>query len=414
MSTMWTTVRTTFACFALILACPEAMSSRAAAQPAAAPGPARVIHVPGEMPTVQAAIDAAVDGDTVLVAPGTYRENLVLAKTITLASLYHTTGDAAYIGQTILDGGGGSFVISVDGCVGPATTVVGFTLQNANEGVTTNGGFNLLNNRITNTSDGVACESCRIVARGNVLEGNQDDGFDSDGTSAATVEGNIIRNNGDDGIEIRLHPYEGPTLKITFRNNIISGHPEDGIQMIDHAGPSSRVFYIEGNLIQGNAMVGLGMMGDGNGAEDFSGAAIPDPIYLTNNTFVGNDHAVTGGANVRARNNIFAGATRLGVKNVAGESTITHSLFWGNGTDHQASNVDPSTSVSADPLFDAEHGVPPGSPAIDAGDNAACPPTDRRGMPRPQDGNGDAVVVCDLGAYEAPRPQACMPAVTGR
>ncbi len=41
-----------------------------------------------------------------------------------------------------------------------------------------------------------------------------------------------------------------------------------------------------------------------------------------------------------------------------------------------------------------------GSPAIDSGDNAACPATDQRGSPRPMDGNGDGVAVCDMGAYE--------------
>ncbi|MHB8522454.1 MAG: choice-of-anchor Q domain-containing protein [Limisphaerales bacterium] len=38
----------------------------------------------------------------------------------------------------------------------------------------------------------------------------------------------------------------------------------------------------------------------------------------------------------------------------------------------------------------------PGSPAIDAGDNAACPLTDQRGIPRPLPPGG----VCDIGAYE--------------
>ena len=61
--------------------------------------------VPSSYSTIQAAVNASVDGDTVLVSPGTYNETVSLnGKSIVLASLYLTTGDASYINSTIIDG----------------------------------------------------------------------------------------------------------------------------------------------------------------------------------------------------------------------------------------------------------------------------------------------------------------------
>ena len=40
--------------------------------------PGAVLHVPGDYESIQCAIDEASEQDTILVAPGTYRENIIL------------------------------------------------------------------------------------------------------------------------------------------------------------------------------------------------------------------------------------------------------------------------------------------------------------------------------------------------
>ena len=50
-------------------------------------GYSTVINVPDDYSTIQAGIDASIDGDTVVVYPGLYTENIVVDKSITLTSL---------------------------------------------------------------------------------------------------------------------------------------------------------------------------------------------------------------------------------------------------------------------------------------------------------------------------------------
>jgi hypothetical protein len=66
---------------------------------------ATIIQVPGGQPTIQAGINAAANGDTILVAPGTYQENIHFRKKgITVASRFILNDNPAYIDSTVIDG----------------------------------------------------------------------------------------------------------------------------------------------------------------------------------------------------------------------------------------------------------------------------------------------------------------------
>jgi len=327
----------------------------------------QIINVPGDAPSIQAGIDLASDGDLVLVAPGEYHENILIeGKTITLASQFHTTGDPSLIDKTIIDGAG-STVITVMRSVGPDTKIIGFTIRNGNDGIRSVAKLHILNNRFASNKDGIDYGGSGGFCRNNVFENNRDDAIDMDGPTEATIEDNIIRTSGDDGIEIRLHPYSGPTLNIIIRRNIISSSDEDGIQLVDYEDLSDRVFLIERNVIKDNNKVGLGLMDNGETNQDFRGASIPERIHVFFNTFINNDHGLTGGDNLIALNNIFVGSQNIALKNMDGGSIAAYNLFWGNGIDYQNSNVDTSKTIFFDPRIDANYRLLPGSLAIDAG-----------------------------------------------
>jgi hypothetical protein len=101
--------------------------------------------------------------------------------------------------------------------------------------------------------------------------------------------------------------------------------------------------------------------------EDFRGASIPERVHVFNNTFVDNDHGLTGGHNLIALNNIFVGSPTIALKKVDGNSIAAHNLFWGNGKDYQNSNLDTAHTLFENPQLDTNYRPLPGSPAIDAG-----------------------------------------------
>jgi predicted outer membrane repeat protein len=94
---------------------------------------ATIFNVPADKPTIQAGINAAVNGDTVLVQPGIYIENINYnGKNITIASLFLVTQDTSYISQTIIYGDGTACKSVVFFVNGEDSTAIltGFTLTN--------------------------------------------------------------------------------------------------------------------------------------------------------------------------------------------------------------------------------------------------------------------------------------------
>lgn len=135
---------------------------------------------------------------------------------------------------------------------------------------------------------------------------------------------------------------------------------------------------------------------------------------VTNSSLVYNHAAAKGGSlysytEVTLRNTLVAHSTPTncfgGIANLGGNLSFPD-------TSCPGLNADPKTG----PL--ANNGgltwtiaLGPGSAAIDRGVNVFCPPTDQRGVARPQDGDKNGSVICDIGAFEVPGFGIFLPAI---
>ncbi|UCG49459.1 MAG: right-handed parallel beta-helix repeat-containing protein [Phycisphaerales bacterium] len=151
------------------------------------------LYVPQDYPTIQQAIDASMDGETIEVACGTYEQSVTVDKSIELIGI-----GSPRLGQPTIDAKGGTNVIRIDA---PACAVSGFNLTGGYRGIYVQSyGNTISNNNIAMNSEGIYLSSAsgRNTLSNNIIADNTSRGIYILNSDQNTLRDNAIsgsRNN---------------------------------------------------------------------------------------------------------------------------------------------------------------------------------------------------------------------------
>ena len=108
---------------------------------------------------IQEGIDAASHGDTVIVAEGSYVENIEFSrKNIVLTGTDPLDSDV--VQGTIIDGNQAGSVITFDGSEDETCVLSGFTITNGSGGISGAGTHATIQNNVVSNNDGRGLDGC--------------------------------------------------------------------------------------------------------------------------------------------------------------------------------------------------------------------------------------------------------------
>jgi hypothetical protein len=268
--------------------------------------------------SIQAAIEAAPSGGTVVVCPGTYDQSATVDKSLTLSGTPGAIIDAA--GQPYGIGAAASWV-----------TITGLTVEGANASVNSpTGPTTTLADGIVTAGDyatGAPVTADHVTITHDVTENNAGSGIDLNSTSYSVATDNYSTGNGV-GINVS-DDFSQPASDNTITGNTSVNNPGGcGIALAEHTGKG-----IFGNNVADNVANDNGL-GSSTAPEGTSGSGIVlagaaplgGGVYdnrVDGNTFDGNGHAgVELHGHVPGLNfggNLVTG-NRIGTDNVLGDT----------------------------------------------------------------------------------------------
>jgi len=321
----------------------------------------------GDYTTIQAGIDAATDGDEVIVSEGTYNENINFGgKNIILRSTVPNNWDT--VEATIIDGNDLDSVVRFSGTETSDCKLLGFTITDGygpangdGGGITANGGTAIISMCIIR--DNVAQKAGGGMRGGNSFSGLID---------RCIVTGNSTVNNHGGG----LAGCHGLITNCLIYDNTAAGY---GGGIMNSYGDIINCTIVDNRALD-----------VGSGLASCYGNIINCIIW-------GNDILFSREFPIRPQPTYccIEGWVHSGRGNISAEPGFVNAAggdyhLWPGSVCIDAGTNDPQDNALAEP----------GRPPVE------LPPTGLDGNPRPLDGNYDGTAVADMGAYELLPPAA--------